>query len=145
LPRDLFKELVEVTIEAKSGKRRAIPPDAERCLEDAPSGTLYLTDCPENQMGMSIVAECHQRFPDERARSVSQSFLFRWFAMSKAKADGRLDEFCKLVEKGKEMVHTAIFDAASECPLTADGDFDPSYVERARAIKAAKEAQGGND
>jgi hypothetical protein len=139
LPRDLFMELIQITIEARSGKRRTLPPDAERCLEDAPPGTLYLTDCPENQMGMSIVGECHRRFSDdrERAEAVSQSFLFRWFAICKARESGRLKGFIKR-DKNIEMVYTSIFEAAADCPLTMEGDFDDSYVERARAIKAAE-------
>ena len=137
LPRELFMELIQINIEAKSGNRRAIPPDAERCLEDAPPGTLYLTDCPENQMGMSIVGECVRRFPREQAEATSQSFLFRWFAICKARNAGRLKEFVKPGKKN-EMIHSAIFEAAADCPLTMEGEFDSSYLDRCRAIRAAE-------
>src|SRR4051794_9423566 len=74
LPVDLFMEMVQISIEAKSGTRRVLPPDAERCTEDYPPGAMWLSDCPENQMGMSIVMECQKRFPDrKRAQDVSQS------------------------------------------------------------------------
>src|SRR5687768_3974371 len=96
LPRELFMELLGVALDAMTGKRRELPPDAERCLEDLPPNTLYLKDIPMNQVGMSIVSECHARFPDdEEAEDTSFSFLMRLFAIQQAKVGGRLTEFTK--------------------------------------------------
>jgi hypothetical protein len=134
LKSELFIELFEVATDAMRGKRRIIPPDAERCLEDAPPGTLYLADIRENQMGMSIVAECKKRFPGEEGTQISQSFLFRWFAFLKAHREGLLREFIKDETDTSQMVHSAVFEAAAECTLDADGDFDQTYLDRVKAI-----------
>ena len=145
LPRELFMELLGVALEAMRGNCRAIPPDDERCLEDLPPNTLYLTDCPENQMGMSVIGECHRRFPknQSQAEDTSFSFMFRWFALQKAKADGKPKEFTKpSAEPNCEMVNTAVFAAAAECPLVVNGGFDDSYTERVR--KLMEEDDDGN-
>lgn len=129
----LFIELMSIAQEALTGKSRFLPPNAERCLEDAPANTLYLADIPENQMGMTIVNECMQRFPEEEGHFTSQSFLFRWFAIQKAQHDGKLDEFVR--NDGKQvMVHSAVFEAGAVCPLDAEGDFDSTYLDRVRKI-----------
>jgi hypothetical protein len=49
VPPELFVELVQVAIEALSGKRRAFPLTEELCLEDAPPGSLRLSDNPTNR------------------------------------------------------------------------------------------------
>ncbi len=143
VPKDVFSDLVNIALQALRGERRAIPPDAERCLEDAAPGTLMLSDIPENQMGMSIVAECRRRFPKKQGEAIAQSFICRWWAIGRAKRAGRLNDFCKSNGDGSETVHSAIFDAAAECPLELRGDqssFDSSYVRRCREIKAAEDA-----
>ena len=145
IPRDLFLELIGVTVDVKSGTRREIPPDDERCLEDLPPGTMYLTDCSENQMGMAIIGECRRRFPQHRAEAIFQSFMFRWWAVAKAHDAGLLKDFIKRIGKGKkarEHAHSAIFEAAADTPLNAEGEFDERFYEKARAIKAAEAAQG---
>jgi hypothetical protein len=132
----LFMELVQVAVDAMRGKRREIPPAAERIMKP---NTLYLSDIPENQMGMAIVAECHKRFPDkEQARNTSQSFLFRWFAVNFAREEGKLKEFIKDGDDGVELINTAVFDVAASCPLVADerGGFDDSFADRVRKLVA---------
>jgi hypothetical protein len=131
--RDAFEALATITIEAISGKRRTIPPDAERCLEDAPPGSVWLTDCPENQMGMSIVEECHERFPPETAELMSLSFYYRWMAFREVRINGVIDEFIRRTEKTVK-IHFAALYAAAEYPLTAEGKFDDGYVRRIREI-----------
>jgi hypothetical protein len=136
VPRDVFI-LANVTVQALGGKRRTIPPDAERCIEDFPPGAIYLTDCPENQMGMSIVEECHERFEPDLAEAMSMSFYFRWLAFKQARHSGGIDEFIRL--KGKKIdIHFAVLYAAAEYPLTAEGTFDDGYVGRIREIIAAE-------
>lgn len=145
LPVPFFIELIKVAQDAMRGKRREIPPAAERIPKP---NRLYLSDIPENQMGMSIVAECHKRYPDKhQARDFSQSFLFRWFALNQAKSDGKLKEFTKAGDKpGVELINSAVFEVAATCPLNADehGSFDDSYVERVRKlVMEAGEDDGG--
>ncbi|HZZ78455.1 MAG TPA: hypothetical protein VFE62_08040, partial [Gemmataceae bacterium] len=70
-----------------------------------------------------------------------QSFLYRWFAIGKARRDGLLVEFSKNVTATSEEIHGAVFHAAAECPLTKDGDFDDSLVPRIRAIIAEEDEQ----
>lgn len=135
LDQTLFVELFHIATEALQGRRREIPPDAERCLEDMPSGTMYLTDIPMNQMGMAIVAECRRRFPKDAAQHVSQSFMFRSWALEKAVTTGRVSEFARETE-GHLEVNGAVFSASAQCPLDADGDFDKSYEARIRQFSA---------
>lgn len=145
LPRALFMDLLTIALGAMRGERRAIPPDAERCLEDLPPNTLYLTDCPENQMGMSVISECNRRFPKNRmkAEDASFSFMFRWFALQKARINGSLKEFTKPGdEPGSELIHSAVFAVAADCPLAADGDFDESFCAKVRKL-IAEEDDGG--
>ena len=139
LPRDVFGALVDIIIEALSGRRRTIPPDAERCLEDAPPGSIILTDCPENQMGMSIIEECNERFPAEIAELIAQSVFFRWFAVGKARRDGQIDEFILRSNDNTQEIHEAVFCAAAECPINGEGEFDDSFVGRIREIIASGE------
>lgn len=135
LPADLFLELVDIAHEAMVGKRREIPHALER---DMSKPGYYLTDCPENQMGMSIVRECRQRFGKEKGRVVSHSFLQRWFAIGDIRETSRIDEFLKRKKGTTEiLINDAIFKAAAECPLGPDGHFDESFVDRARRIDAA--------
>ena len=130
-------ELLSVALSAMRGERREIPPDAERCLEDLPPKTLYLTDVPENQMGMSVIGECHRRFPNDQkqAEDTAFSFMMRWFAVNKAKYNGKLAEFSKPGD-GCEMIHGAVFAVAADCPLALGSDFDDSYIPRIRALMA---------
>ncbi len=131
LDQTLFVELFHIATEALEGRRREIPPDAERCLEDAPPGALYLTDVPMNQMGMAIVGECRRRFPKDDAGHISQSFLFRSMALEEGVATGRVAEFTRKTE-GQLEVNGAVFAASAQCPLDADGNFDRSYEARIR-------------
>jgi hypothetical protein len=134
LKADLFMELAVIANDAMAGRRRFLPPDAERCFEDAPPNALFLTDMPENQMGMTIVDECQRRFPDgETGRETSQSFVFRWFAIQDAFHAGKLADFVKI--NGKKLtIHSAVFEAAADCPLESDGEFGSSYLDRVKVI-----------
>lgn len=135
LPVPLFMDLLKIAEDALRGKRRVIPPAAERIMKP---GRLYLTDIPENQMGMSIVAECRKRFPDKKqAENTSQSFLFRWFALCIARDEGRLGEFIKPSgTPGAELVHSAVFEVAASCSLNSDekGGFNDSFEQRVREL-----------
>jgi hypothetical protein len=147
IPEDLFLELVSVAIDALKGRRRELPHDSERIME---SPGVYLTDVPMNQLGLSIVRDCHERFPNDMAmaRSMSQSFLFRWFALENARDDSEFGEFVRSSdEPGSEMIHSAIFKAAAACPLTTGGSglFDDSFYLRARALKASDDAESSKD
>ncbi|MGA2440817.1 MAG: hypothetical protein ABSH08_07650 [Tepidisphaeraceae bacterium] len=138
LPVDLFMDLLAVAVSALRGERREIPPDAERCLEDLPPNTLYVTDNNQNQMAFSVISTCKSRFPEdqEEAEDTSFSFMFRWFAIQKAKHAGTLQEFAEPGdEPHTEMIHTAVFAVAADCPLDCkDGSFDQSFIPRIRQL-----------
>ncbi|MCE9531535.1 MAG: hypothetical protein K8T89_10500 [Planctomycetes bacterium] len=136
--REEFSELVGMANDAFAAKRREIPPDAERCLQDVPPGSIIITDDPMNQFGMTVVAECQQRYP-AKGQQMGMSFLFRWFAIGKAREDGRIDEFSRPTDDGQEEIQEAVFHVAAECPLDAEGQFDESFAGRIRAIVAEEE------
>jgi hypothetical protein len=71
---DFFIHLLSVALSAIRGQRRQIPPDDERCLEDAPPGVIYAADVPMNQMAFSVMSECHQKFPDSDDEADDTSF-----------------------------------------------------------------------
>jgi hypothetical protein len=134
---ELFIELAQLAMETLSGKRRYLPPDAERIIKKGPPGTitLTLTDIPMNQMGMGIVAECHRRFPSTEAENIAKSFLWRWFAIEDATRKGKLDEFTKT--EGKQvMVSSAIFVAASDTNLNTEGRFEADFFDKIRKMIA---------
>lgn len=136
---DEFLDLAEIAGAALEGRRREIPLDAERCIEDFPPGTLWLTDHPMNQLGFSIIRECKRRFPNDH-EAISRSFLFRWFATQKALADGRVDEYTR--GSGSEMeIHGSVFAAAAECPLVRGGGFDSTFESRVRKFDDRGDSQ----
>lgn len=127
----LFLELVEIAHKALTGTLRVIPPDAERCLE---KGGLFLSDIPENQMGMAVVRECRGRFPKEQAERIAQSYFMRWFALCRAKEEGLLRPFMKQLESGGSLINDAVFEAAATASLDAEGNFSATYVPQIRDI-----------
>ena len=136
LERTLFTELWVFAQESLIGKRRAIPPRAERCLEDLPAGTVVLTDIPMNQMGFGLVGECHRRFPNRRqqAESLFKSFMWRYWALSKALKDDEAKRYVRPATGGREISAALLF-AAAECPLRSDSaDFDDTLFARANQI-----------
>src|ERR1043165_9310379 len=134
ISRELFEDLATIAVQALSGERRELPPDAERCLEDIPPGTVYLTDCPENQMGMAIAGECNKRFSDDNAVTMATSFHFRREGFRQARRDALIAEFTRSISERTEEIHRAVLYAAAECPLTPEGHFDDAYVVKIRQI-----------
>ena len=136
VPLGLFKDLLTIYQDAFVGKIRVIPPAAERCLEDAPEGSIMLTDHPFNQANLAVYRECIQRFVSRRdAEAMATSFQYRVAAMVRAFQQGRLNAFVRNDSKEIMSIHESLFMAARECPITSDGDFDRSLVERARKYR----------
>jgi len=79
LDRAMFMELIEIAIEALSGRRLVLPPDSERCLEDLKGSPGKLTICftgiPENQMMFAIRNECRSRFGKTKDEKIFHSFV----------------------------------------------------------------------
>lgn len=142
LEQTMFMELVNLSLEFLGAKRRAMPPDPERCLEDMKGG-FYLTDIPENQMGMGIMRECRTRFGKDDGERIAQSFLHRWFAFMKAKDDGVLAPFIRQEGNGEISINDAVWRAAASSTIGDDGHFIPGpYVELIRKIIAEEESGG---
>jgi hypothetical protein len=139
LDRALFMELIEIAIEALSGRRLALPPDSERCLEDLKGSpgklTLCFTGIPENQMMFSIRNECRCRFGKKKSEMIFHSFMWRWWAICDAKRKGILDEFIRTSRNKQEQINNAVFHAAAECSLNAKTEFSKKeYLIRIREI-----------
>jgi hypothetical protein len=141
LSEEFFMELFGISTNAMTGKLRTIPPDDERCLEDAPPGTLILTDVPENQMAFAIFDRCREKFGNDGGERVAQSFLHRWFAIMKAKHDGLFDEFVKASDQdGMILIHDGVFRAAAALNVGPDGYFNKTeYIGKIRDIIRAEE------
>jgi hypothetical protein len=142
LSEEEFMEILQIAFAAKAGRLRAFPPDPERCLEDAPPGSWWLTDCPENQMGMAVVGHCNEKYGDEPGRLKAQSFLMRNFAVSEAIHQGLLKDFIR-PEPGTNRIdiHDAVFKAAASLPLNKHGRFEPDeYLLKIRDLIRREEA-----
>ena len=129
-----FMELVEIAIEALSGRRLALPPDSERCLEHHKGSpgklTITFTGIPENQMAFSVLAECKERFGKKKGQKMFHGFMWRWWAILDAKKQGILTEFAR--EAGDMLeINTAVFRAAAQCPLNDKGKFE---IEEYRSL-----------
>ena len=62
---ELFFDLLREAQKAMRGKRRELPPDAERCFEDAPPDVIYARDSPMNQLAFAIIGDCQKLFPND--------------------------------------------------------------------------------
>lgn len=119
---EFFVELLQIATEAFEGKRRELPPMAERCIEDSPPGAIYFTDAPENQAMFAVKRTCEDRFGED-GRAIATSFHFRRFAISQAVDEGRI----KVTDRG---VHVSFVRAAATCPMDWSGRFDNSFEDR---------------
>jgi len=139
LDRALFMELSQIAIEALSGRRLALPPDSERCLEDLKGSPGKLTICftgiPENQMMFAVLDECRSRFGKKKSEAIFHSFVWRWWAICHAKKEGMLNEFSRVSRDEQEEINDAVFHAAAGCPLNSKMHFSKSeYLARIRKI-----------
>lgn len=134
IPIDFYFELIQASMDAHIGKRRAIPPLAERCLEDAPEGSYVISDSGAAQ-GISTVLElCRQRLlVDDQADAMFNSFMYKAGALQDALKSGRLKRFMRR-DGTMTDVHHAVIHAAAESPVTKDGKFDMRFYDRVTII-----------
>lgn len=138
LDQTVFIDLAKIANEALSGRRLALPPDSERCIEDQKRSpgkmTIYFTGAPMNQAGFAIIAECRRRFGKRKSGEIFHSFMWRWWAFLDAMKSGILAEFTR--EAGEILeINTAVFRAAADTPLHGKGKFDQEeFVDRIREI-----------